>query len=102
MVVSFIDSYLNSVYYTYIGEVCVSVNPNRSDLTIYGADYMQLYYGKKMHELPPHIFAIAGSAYQHMYERCKDSCVIITGVYDLSPFEWFTNQLTILFISSYL
>lgn len=78
-------SYLNGVYYTYIGEVCVSVNPNRPNMNIYGIDYMQMYYGKQLHQMPPHIFAIAGCAYQQTFEQNEDSCVVITGVCLLSP-----------------
>ena len=49
-------------------------------MDIYGFDYMQLYHsGKRMNELPPHIFAIADAAYRQLLDHQKDCCVVITG-----------------------
>ncbi len=64
--------------YTYIGEVVVSVNPYRS-VDIYNDEYVEEYRGKEIYERPPHIFAVADSAYHDMIRLCKDSCIVITG-----------------------
>ena len=64
--------------YTNIGEVVVSVNPYRF-LDIYNDDFVDEYRGKEIYERPPHIFAIADSAFHDMKRLQKDSCIVISG-----------------------
>ena len=50
---------------TYSGLFCVVVNPYKR-FPIYTPTTIKLYLGKRRTEVPPHLFAIADSAYRNM------------------------------------
>nr|XP_023021805.1 unconventional myosin-Ia [Leptinotarsa decemlineata] len=64
--------------YTYIGNVLVSVNPYKK-LALYSADLVEAYVERGPFQLPPHIYAIAGSAYRWLNDRNEDQTIIVTG-----------------------
>nr|XP_023024555.1 myosin-IA isoform X1 [Leptinotarsa decemlineata] len=68
----------NGHIYTYIGEVCVSVNPYRT-MNIYGQSFVQQYKDRELFENPPHIFAIADASHKVMKQQGRDTCIVISG-----------------------
>ncbi|CAG8455158.1 9930_t:CDS:10 [Scutellospora calospora] len=70
--------YENHEIYTYIGHVLISVNPFK-DLGIYTDQILKSYTGKNMLEMPPHVYAIAESAYYNMNSYKENQCIIISG-----------------------
>lgn len=72
------DRYYSGLIYTYSGLFCVVVNPYRR-LPVYTDKVIELYKGKKRHEVPPHIFAITESAYRSMLQDREDQSILCTG-----------------------
>ncbi|XP_019957019.2 unconventional myosin-VIIa-like [Paralichthys olivaceus] len=66
------------IFYTYTGSVLVAVNPYQ-DFPICSVEKVNLYHGRKLGELPPHIFAIAESCYFNMTRHLRNQCCIISG-----------------------
>ncbi|KAH8328088.1 hypothetical protein KR067_003900 [Drosophila pandora] len=64
--------------YTYIGEVCVSMNPYKQ-MNIYGPETIRKYKGRELFENAPHVFAIADAAYRVLKQRHQDTCILISG-----------------------
>ncbi|KAK6644338.1 hypothetical protein RUM43_000605 [Polyplax serrata] len=64
--------------YTYIGNVLLSLNPYKK-LALYSKELMKAYSHKGPYQLPPHLYAIAGTAYKFLRDRNEDQCIILTG-----------------------
>lgn len=72
------DRYYSGLIYTYSGLFCVVVNPYKR-LPIYTEKVIELYKGKKRHEVPPHVFAITDTAYRSMLQDREDQSILCTG-----------------------
>uniref|UniRef100_A0A4W6FIM4 Myosin-9 n=1 Tax=Lates calcarifer TaxID=8187 RepID=A0A4W6FIM4_LATCA len=72
------DRYYSGLIYTYSGLFCVVVNPYKY-LPIYTEDIVNMYKGKKRHEMPPHIYAITDTAYRSMMQDREDQSILCTG-----------------------
>ncbi|KAK9506129.1 hypothetical protein O3M35_008120 [Rhynocoris fuscipes] len=65
--------------YTYVGSILIAVNPFKF-YPIYNPKYVKLYQNRRMGpELPPHIFAVADSAYHCMLRNRRNQCIVISG-----------------------
>lgn len=71
--------YASDAIYTYIGEVLISVNPFKPINGLYSESKTNQYRSKYSYELPPHIYAIAESAYRGITVDHKSQAIIITG-----------------------
>merc|ERR1719394_118825 len=72
------ERYFSGLIYTYSGLFCVVVNPYKR-LPIYTEKIIEIYKGKKRHEVPPHVFAITDIAYRSMLQDREDQSILYTG-----------------------
>ncbi|KAM3865284.1 myosin-9-like isoform 2-T2 [Diretmus argenteus] len=72
------ERYYSGLIYTYSGLFCVVINPYKY-LPIYTDNIVEMYKGKKRHEMPPHIYAITDTAYRSMMQDREDQSILCTG-----------------------
>lgn len=70
--------YKKNDIYTYTGTILVAVNPYYQ-LGIYEQDTITKYAGKKMSDVPPHVFATAEAALTYLQDQRKNQSCIISG-----------------------
>ncbi|XP_053109441.1 myosin-9 [Hemicordylus capensis] len=72
------ERYYSGLIYTYSGLFCVVINPYKN-FPIYSEEIVDMYKGKKRHEMPPHIYAITDTAYRSMMQDREDQSILCTG-----------------------
>ncbi|XP_061604472.1 myosin-9-like isoform X1 [Phyllopteryx taeniolatus] len=72
------ERYYSGLIYTYSGLFCVVINPYKN-LPIYSEEIVDMYKGKKKHEMPPHIYAITDISYRSMMQDREDQSILCTG-----------------------
>ncbi|XP_041980868.1 unconventional myosin-IXAa-like isoform X2 [Aricia agestis] len=65
--------------YTYVGSILIALNPFKF-YPIYNPKYVKLYQNKRLgSSFPPHIFAVADTAYHCMLRERTNQCIVISG-----------------------
>ncbi|XP_035260130.1 unconventional myosin-XV [Anguilla anguilla] len=64
--------------YTYIGNMLLSVNPFKP-LSIYTEELSLQYQGKEHRRNPPHVYAIADSAFSLSQNSTQEQCIVVSG-----------------------
>ena len=70
--------YQTKMIHTYSGLFVVVVNPYKR-YPIYTHRVAKIYLGKRRNEVPPHLWAIAETAYRGMLNNSKNQAMLITG-----------------------
>jgi len=72
------DRYIEDLIYTYTSSILVAINPYKA-LPIYTDKHVRAYKGVRLGKLPPHIFAIAETAYNSMIQHQQNQSVLVSG-----------------------
>ncbi|MBN3277259.1 MYO3A protein, partial [Polyodon spathula] len=72
------NRYSKKKLYTYVGDILIAVNPFQK-MDLYTPQYTKMYIGARRAANPPHIFAVADTAYQSLVSYNADQCIVISG-----------------------
>ncbi|KAK3247787.1 hypothetical protein CYMTET_42720, partial [Cymbomonas tetramitiformis] len=66
-------------YYTHVGPVLISINPYKWMPDLYSEQRMRRYFRTPLGDAPPHIYAVADSAYRWMLRDRRAQAIVISG-----------------------
>ncbi|XP_014213237.1 unconventional myosin-XVIIIa isoform X2 [Copidosoma floridanum] len=70
--------YASNLIHTYAGDSMVVINP-AAPLAIYSEKVVQMFKGCKSEDMPPHVYAMAQSAYRGMLATRRDHSLVFLG-----------------------
>eukprot|EP00002_Diphylleia_rotans_P023997 TRINITY_DN472_c0_g1_i1.p1 TRINITY_DN472_c0_g1~~TRINITY_DN472_c0_g1_i1.p1 ORF type:complete len:1426 (-),score=359.75 TRINITY_DN472_c0_g1_i1:2688-6965(-) len=70
--------FMRDEVYTYTGYILIAMNPYKP-LSIYNDNYIQMYRGKAIGVLDPHVYAVADRAYRKMFTELKSQSILVSG-----------------------
>ena len=72
--------------YTYTGKICIAVNPFNWQVSqpLYLESVLTRYRGRDFGDLPPHVYAIAEDAYQHILAEGRNQSSVWTAALALA------------------
>ena len=71
--------YSADAIYTYTGTVLLALNPNKRIAGLYDDDLMNVYRGRALGVLPPHVYAIAERARRAIATHKTDQSIVVSG-----------------------
>ncbi|KAE9547021.1 hypothetical protein FO519_009767 [Halicephalobus sp. NKZ332] len=71
--------YARKQIYTYVANILISINPYEVIPGLYSNENINLYHGKSIGTLPPHIFAIADKAHRELKGNKNSQSIIVSG-----------------------
>src|SRR3989338_1573775 len=72
------ERYDQDLIYTYTGTILVALNPFKR-VPYYGDRWIKKYLGQRIGSQPPHVYALAESAYTNISEKGQDRSLLISG-----------------------
>eukprot|EP00117_Sycon_ciliatum_P041054 scpid20544/ scgid30089/ Unconventional myosin-VI; Unconventional myosin-6 len=71
--------FAKDVFYTYVANILIAINPCKSVPHVYNNDVMKSYRGKSLGVMPPHVFALADKTYRDMRTQNQSQSIIVSG-----------------------
>ncbi|XP_075147106.1 unconventional myosin 81F [Haematobia irritans] len=70
--------YENERIYTYTGSILIAVNPYKQ-MDIFSKEYVAKYYGQRLGNVEPHVFALAEASYRSLLDDDTNQSIVISG-----------------------